>query len=509
MKIFLIIPFFVFIHYYCFSQPVEQWTSTISDNTVVRNITTDNDNNVFVTGNYGNNSYIKKYDANGEFKWEQNISAISFFTCYLPVISTDNSGNVYTAGYVPNDSVTGTIQQIITLFKYNSDGVLVWKNLFYTDSLYPSGYISDMIVTDDAVYIAGYELDYPFLTTRSLIAKYNLTGELEWYHENDTSMNICLVLNDDGSVVTGGRINESISVEKYSITGDLIFSRLFEKGYCIDIGKDISGRIYILCNVMIEEMGNSITKIKQLDVDGDFEWEAQHDTEGEYVSEEPEQLLVNDDGNTFITGTTYFEDIDGFSSGYKPFICSFTAEGDTNFINEFSQYYTLSPLAKNEDAMNVIVYMDSSGTKINTLINYDISGIPVYSMLVDSFVTTSGHGIFAGKNDDFYIDFETAGDGYKLRKYEQEEILSLFENMEKAFTIYPNPLNNKIHIESKNDMKIDFINIYSTNGELICTISQYSENTFIIPVSGLPNGNYICLISSGNTIMSGQISIFH
>lgn len=75
--------------------------------------------------------------------------------------------------------------------------------------------------------------------------------------------------------------------------------------------------------------------------------------------------------------------------------------------------------------------------------------------------------------------------------------LNVAENQLKAFKIYPNPVQNVLHIESPEN-KIDFIKIYSIEGKEVIKLKNPEHQTALqIPISHLSKGIYLLEISFG------------
>ena len=63
------------------------------------------------------------------------------------------------------------------------------------------------------------------------------------------------------------------------------------------------------------------------------------------------------------------------------------------------------------------------------------------------------------------------------------------------FSLFPNPVNNVLNINTKESVKITSINIYNTLGQLVLVIPN-AENTKTVDVSSLSSGNYFIKINS-------------
>jgi hypothetical protein len=74
---------------------------------------------------------------------------------------------------------------------------------------------------------------------------------------------------------------------------------------------------------------------------------------------------------------------------------------------------------------------------------------------------------------------------------------------ENYFTIYPNPSNNILHINSSLKEKYS-IRIYSTSGQLIKHISDIDNNNYSIPINNLKSGLYFVQIYSNKHLICSR-----
>ena len=74
-------------------------------------------------------------------------------------------------------------------------------------------------------------------------------------------------------------------------------------------------------------------------------------------------------------------------------------------------------------------------------------------------------------------------------------VTSTFENSVDQITVYPNPANNRLNINNKDNIKISSLSIFNTLGQLILTIPN-AKKTTTIDVSSLKSGNYFLRINS-------------
>jgi photosystem II stability/assembly factor-like uncharacterized protein len=90
------------------------------------------------------------------------------------------------------------------------------------------------------------------------------------------------------------------------------------------------------------------------------------------------------------------------------------------------------------------------------------------------------------------------GDNGKILKYNSNLQTNIFDN--ESFSIYPNPTNNQININSKS--KILEIEIYNSMGQNVRNIKNCDTKTVTFEKENLSNGIYYLKITSENKIIS-------
>jgi hypothetical protein len=76
--------------------------------------------------------------------------------------------------------------------------------------------------------------------------------------------------------------------------------------------------------------------------------------------------------------------------------------------------------------------------------------------------------------------------------------------------IYPNPVNDVIHVQVNDDMEIKSIQLYNVAGDQIRVEWFPSDRlTWFVPVHQLPEGSYILTVFTGNMFVSKKIVICH
>src|SRR6185312_16298136 len=122
------------------------------------------------------NVFLVKYDTNGNLMWATQSKSNQYSSATAASVTTDHAGNIYVTGSL-SDTVEfdkDTLKNgTLFLIKYNANGHVIWATESDTLFLVPQA-----ITTDNSgnVYIAGYNSFYDNI----FLAKYTNGGTLLW-----------------------------------------------------------------------------------------------------------------------------------------------------------------------------------------------------------------------------------------------------------------------------------------------------------------------------------------
>lgn len=196
-----------------------EW-ATLMGGSYGNSVTTDKSGNSYVTGDFlrGSasfgpdtlttklryNAYLVKYDSNGNFQWVKNPTGRDSATGYNygTAVATDNSGNIYEAGYFMDTVTFGSYTLYapvgiteVFLVKYNTNGNVMWA----TGSL--GGYISrpTSICSDEFghVYLGGIAIGN---ITFGSVAFHPIDSTIEYY-------SFLIKLDTSGKILCGSLLN--------------------------------------------------------------------------------------------------------------------------------------------------------------------------------------------------------------------------------------------------------------------------------------------------------------
>jgi hypothetical protein len=140
-----------------------------------------------------------------------------------------------------------------------------------------------------------------------------------------------------------------------------------------------------------------------------------------------------------------------------------------------------STVSNGQTRLRVLLYQDDMYTGTNgpdgpatSCTNVTINGIPEV--------------LAVGETEDYTINIV---DNLSLDDFNQDQ-----------FSIYPNPSQNVVNIESKNNLIIESIKIVDLSGKLII---EKNQNTNQVDIENLSNGMYIVEVASEGTIYKKKL----
>lgn len=351
-------------------------------------VTTDNSRNVYVAGyaNYSgsNSDYILiKYGPSGNTIWGRYYGNGNNQFDYAVSVLVDNSDNVIVSGN------TDTYQnRDITTLKFTSDGNMIWNRTYSKSQL--SGDNAAGMKLDDRNNIYISYRSYDTIPYHNII-KYDSSGTQLLVFENsyvEYNTKFFFTLDDFDNLysvsardTTLNKFDSSyryLSITKFNSTGSLIYDSIYGNGESIVLLTDVffgnSGKIYIAGNTTSygDYTGNDFLS-SAYDLSGNFYWE--NVIRGPGTGNDDAVSLFLKNGSVYVTGTGSF----GF---YKKFTTlKYNNAGELiwqQILNRYPGSNDVMKASAIDDNYNIIEtgYTTISGNNQDLVtVKYDSNGV--------------------------------------------------------------------------------------------------------------------------------------
>ncbi|MBI3189376.1 MAG: SBBP repeat-containing protein, partial [Ignavibacteriales bacterium] len=234
-------------------------------------ISTDDSGNVFIAGYSGDYGMILKYDSLGNQQW------VKYNNSGDGRIVLDNAGNMYVGGRFVS--------------KYNSAGIRLWK----------SSYSSWAIALDNGGNLILYQ--------DSLVKLNGATGNVLWTRPYGTPYSNRVTIDAFNNIYLCENIytdttRADMQIRKISSGGTLNWTNTYRSpndDYFADITLDTNGDVYVTGTTY--QSNYSMLTIKYSS-DGDSLWGDRYSSTNNYsLTDRPSYLAVDSSGNVYVAGT--------------------------------------------------------------------------------------------------------------------------------------------------------------------------------------------------------------
>ena len=556
MKHFHLIVFIALMSMVAYAQvPNYQWAKSADGfkDDEGRAISTDANGNVYITGGfqsptitfgtttltltgvYGSNIFIAKYDVSGNMLWAKNIGGTGL-GAYGWSISNDTNGNVYLTGFFKDPTITfgniavnntGFNNNNIFIAKYDPNGNVLWaKNVgsMYLNCL-------GVGISNDAsgnVFITGW-YDYEITigsttltnaggfsgTTDIFIAKYDANGNELWAKSaggNASDAARGIATDASGNVyITGDFSSQTFTIGTNTLTntlgsgGDVFIAKYDPNGNVLwakktsstggdegrGISTDTSGNVFItgtfsgptmtLGSDTLKNAGYNNIFIAKYNSNGNVLWAK---SEGGTNNDYGLGIATDKFGNAFITGEFY----------------SPTMAIGTNTLNNNSSAGGRDIFVAKYDANGNVVWADSKGgiyAESGYGIATDASGDAYITGSYQELSISFGNTTLLNNSD--YFDIYVAKISQPTAIEQQQK--------ETSFSIAPNPFSSQTTITFNVEQVNSSMKIMDIIGKEIKT-QLFSGKQLIIEKGDMNVGIYfIQIIDNENRMMTKKIIV--
>ncbi len=458
------------------------WARSIAGNSVVLDVHTDNQGNVFACGNFNGtidfltndglwvftsqgmyDAFLVKYSPLGELMWAFTIGGIDQDN--MNNIATDDEGNLIVCGeftsivdFDPGANVAELDQEYVSnawdayVAKYDNDGNYVWARQFAGESVQMATGVS--LTSEGDIVLAGYFSELTDFDPGAGEVLFTNGANLDWE-------GYIVKLNEDGNLVWaksfGGINHEWLYGMAVDEQDNIYVTGAFKGTPDFDPGNGVF-------EMTAENVGND-PYILKLDSNGDFIWAI--------------QFAGPDDGGSYaidvFQGAIY-------TVGYGRGTCDFDpSEGVNTESSGAAGYYGFIAVLNTQGEY---LWSDRLGNGANDFCNAVVAD--------EEFVYAAGS--FKGTTNWFgNTSFNSAGlDDAYVTKIQHPIVDDIFENDNSLFSIYPNPADQFFTISGlKGNTEIRILDM--AGKELIRKI--VSEN-YSINTEDLNAGMYLCVIEA-------------
>lgn len=444
-------------------------------------LATDNSGNVYVAGyardlllnNYG--FVLLKYDRDGNQLW---VTRYDNGPYNVPIgISVDSSGDIY----VTSQSLNGQNNYDYVTAKYDPNGNQVWMARYDTGGNdWPTAIAIDSF---DNVYVTGESGDR---SSGYTTIKYNSSGEQLWVVRSGYGdYTPLLAVDSAGNVYVSGNswhnANQDYTTIKYDTDGNQLWKVGYDNGgsdYPTDISIDNSGNVYIT-GTSENGIDQDYATIKY-DVDGNQLWARRYDSIG---NDAATALAVDTGGNVYVSGQ---------SKGSTTL--KYSSDGTQLWAARYNYLAYIDELAV-DDSRNVYV-AGSTGSYDFAVVKYNSNGDQLWVAQYDSGGIDIARSIAVDNTNNIYVA------GYGCDPYWQncdyltiKYIQSLDETSPEIKIILPadNSVIQDMKFEIEFDVTDPLVNGYASGIASVAALldDQSMENGQVVNATQLKGGEHI------------------
>lgn len=366
--------------------------SSGENNDVAIDIALDNAGNAYVTGassssdSWASDYVTIKYDSNGNELWVMRHNNYWNTNDSAAAIAVDGNGNVYVTGTRVG---TGMAYTDYVTIKYDTNGIKRWERI-YNGPVWGSDYPADIAVDSGGnVYVTGRSQGFTSYWEYATV-KYDTNGNQLWVRRYNGSYRNgaqAIALDSSGNVYVTGYSrddyrNKDYVTLKYDTNGTQLWEKRYnspewKSDYASAIAVDNNGNVFVTGYSNATYSSSAEYGTIKYDTNGNELWiKSYQGPAGGFDS--PSAITVDNDGNAYITGSSYGIDM------FKDYATvKYSADGSELWVKRYDGSVNGNAIASDialDPAGNVYVtgqsYSDGSSYDMVT-IKYSISATDI------------------------------------------------------------------------------------------------------------------------------------
>lgn len=471
-----------------------------------------------LTTNYSKGIFLLKTTINNEFGWLKKIADNQLIVSIEPNFSLDidiNENVLIGIGYCDklyfsSDSMLfydGEYNNGVSLLKFDKNATLIWDKHFLSFGLGKNGVKVDQY---NDVLLTGRRNNDCFIT------KFNSQGDSLWTKSGGSSSSGAptsggaITIDEQNNYYCSGSFTTSNSV--YFDTEHPIFNPLDFGKYGSFLAKyDSNGNIQWLKCLFASSEQIQFAPITSVDVKNGNILVGGYFNSNFLRSSPNEGSIGTSNPYAQNRGFLIMYDSDGDRVWAKMTHTSANGQNEIGFVQfvEEGGFYATSSFT---ELMNIQGDPVSGGTFGNVLIEkYSFDGTPERYFVVegqnrerlDEFFKIGNDFFLIGSTNSNSILFDgtsillTTNPSFFIAKL-HDNFVSLDENEQKIYSLFPNPTSGNVQIHSQNSLKGEEVRFYNTLGELV--YQQLLNNQFSNELN-LPEASGMYFIKVGEQTM--------
>lgn len=474
------------------AQPQQQWTQTYAVDTAYEgtndmkvdangNIYQLIQTNVYHQGSTDNKPVIRKVAADGTVLWTYIYTRDGNNDVTFNKIGFDDNGSIYLCGFRVLIGQSGAY--LWHVIKLDNGGNYLWQ---YEPSGTVESRANEMVVHNNAIYIAGYTYDIGD-GIKNMLVKLDATGNETWkrYMNCASSWESSpLAIMPSGNILTG--CNDSIVILQPD------GSHYAAADTSLGIYNNVSFTVDASNNTYAFNWQSYDYVVRKFDANANLLWE--RDSIGNYLAFGDWQIPMVTDGN----GNVYVGSIVDSQNGMDSvFIYKLNSNGAVVW-KKLLDYDPVELLYHNNKLYasgNAATFAQGSSAFMQ--IDPITSNVDWMVTIGDSVQQSQADKLLIDNSDAFVYASRTAGMGYwdaVLTRY-TGNTTGISEVEDLSFSLYPNPANGYVVIASNINNAI--LTIYDIQGRLVAE-QELNATTNLIDITNLNSGMYLAKV--GNTV---------